>query len=272
MSGKVRYALTLFGAMVLTGHASAEEANSSPIAATAPAASVAPALPAVEVPTLRMQENPPILPAQSVPSTEPAGGQNTASIAPMAILPIDFWTWEPGKQLEWLQTRKQVLTDLESIAAAYKRINDAKNPQHAQGSAPPMPQQASASVVVQGGHLLTPESDLPVTKRIYRRDNVRVADLLLLPNNTLRTVRAGMTLGDITVTEITPDDVIVTINKQKVTLQGAKIVAAPGLSGRTAAPLIDVSQDTKSLAPLIAPPPGIVRTPDSPQIMGGRAN
>jgi len=151
---------------------------------------------------------------------------------PMADLPPGFDQMSTAEQLKLLQSRLAVLGVLQQVTDTQKSIaaaiRDVAGPPPASragpAAAPPPP--VPSPVVVQNS--AAPPPALPTVQRIYLRDGVRMADLQLPNHGGIRAVRAGSQIGsELRVSEITPDDVVVTMAAERVSLSGS---GGPGVN------------------------------------------
>ncbi len=153
-------------------------------------------------------------PAPSIPTPPLAG--------PLGDLPEGFWSWPANEQLKWLQTRQTVLDLVKKFFETQKDIRDVTRPAP-MGGGSVVPVAASPVVVEptkQGGGFSV---SLPIVQRIYWRDGVAYADLLVGVQG-VRAVRVGAPLPDgMRVAEITKEDVVVERDTHRIPLPGAAI-------------------------------------------------
>jgi hypothetical protein len=130
--------------------------------------------------------------------------------------------------MKWLQGRLTVLGLVKTFVETNQQIKDAGKPT---GGASAAVSAAPASVAVQPAGAFTMSANLPSEQKIYERDGVREADVVIAGQG-VRTVRVGSVLPNgMKVVEITKEDVVVDVDTRHVPLP-----SNTGSPGGSAAP------------------------------------
>ncbi len=163
------------------------------------------------------------VPALGAPAVAPFSPPLLAG--PPGDLPEGFWSWPANEQLKWLQTRQAVLDLVKKLFVTQRDIREASRA--GPTNVGPAASGAATPVMVQPTKQSADLSlSLPMVQRIYLRDGVAYADLLVRAQG-MRTVKAGASLPDgMRVAEINRDDVVVEVDAHRVPLPGATATAS----------------------------------------------